>query len=458
MEQNNNAPDLADIQGLIITGYTHPFSCHMVFQFGATDKIASFMKAIYPYVRPATIWFVKPNNMLNIGLTWTGINKINSKLDPSKFDPEFVIGSAGDNPQQSLCDIGPSDPSNWVFGNNTIPVDCLVHIYGLTNDYLQTLVTIVSDAANAAGFTEIFPISNKQRLEQYQLEPNHIHFGYHDGISEPDLNKSLEPLPQETYTDPANLNNFLLNYGPNVSAFFPLPAGASTEAKFAANGCYNAFRMLEQDSEKFETFLSENAEVIAPQIKKDLEYSKEWLAAKVIGRWRNGSPLILSPDMPDHATAKATKFEFNGDPMGFKCPISAHTRVANPRDTVMLPQDAPIPRILRRGVPYGAPHTVESGLIGLFLCGSFANQFEMVSGWINRNNFTPPLSGEYPMPQDAILANRQVSGTTNTFEIPISPDGKSTITPPPTLTQFIITKGSAYCLLPSLSTLRSCFE
>ena len=44
-------------------------------------------------------------------------------------------------------------------------------------------------------------------------------------------------------------------------------------------------------------------------------------------------------------------------------------------------------------MPYGAPavppdYSGERGLIGLFLCGSLANQFEKLYAWMNTNNFS----------------------------------------------------------------------
>ena len=464
MNTQSSAVDLSDIQGLIMRGYTHPFSCHMIFQFDL--NASEFIRKIYPLVQSAEPWMVKPAKILNIGLTASGIGKLKPKFQMNNFPPEFQAGPASPGSQQSLQDNGPSAPENWVFGNGTIPVDCVVHVYGMTSDDLTDYVNFVIDASKSCGFTEIFPIDGIGRLEQYQLAPNYIHFGYHDGIDQPSLSPSLELEPGQTYTNPANLNNFLVGYNSEKSYFQPTPVGSGVESIFSKNGCYSAFRMLYQDDQKFSVFLDKNAVAIAPVIEKSEEYTKEWLAAKLVGRWRNGCPLVLSPDCPDPNLENETVFGYVDDPLGLRCPISSHTRVANPRDTLgMLQSDTPIPRILRRGVPYGAPpkdnvYEGERGLIGLFLCGSLAAEFELISVWMNTNNFTDSLSTMATPPQDALLANRLVSGNSLSFSIPVEgpaiPPPK-TISPAPVLPQFIVTKGSAYCLLPSLSALRSCF-
>jgi deferrochelatase/peroxidase EfeB len=474
-------PVLKDIQGLIIRGYTHPFSTHMIFQFGSNQtSLAGFIKSIYPYVQSAATWAIKPVHMLNIGLTATGIAKLNPGFNMSFYPSEFVAGPASPDSQGSLFDLGPSAPANWLFGNTTNPIDCIVHVYGISNNAVDELVSIVSAAATTAGNTEIFPISGGKRLEQFsKLGNKYIHFGYHDGIDNPDLSTSLVPVQGQSYTDPQNLNNFLIGYGnSNLSAIGPGPTGSGPECAFAANGCYDAFRMLGQDLQGFETFLENTSKQITSQVPPEVKDPKEWLAAKLVGRWRNGCPLELAPFEPSQECASCTDFDYpvvnpsTAPPDGLKCPVSAHSRVANPRNSPMTGANTPVSRILRRGVPYGenlgADYNNESGLIGLFLCGSLAGQFERISGWMNINNFTNYLAGQYPNTQDALLAYRPtppatspiVSGTVQTFEIPVSDTNGNVvnITPEPVLPQFIITIGSAYCLFPSLSALRSCYE
>jgi deferrochelatase/peroxidase EfeB len=184
--------------------------------------------------------------------------------------------------------------------------------------------------------------------------------------------------------------------------------------------------------------------------------AREWVAAKLIGRWRNGSPLEISPDGPDPATCESEGFGYALDPDGMKCPFAAHTRVSNPRDQELFPTDEPVPRIIRRGAPYGAPVDVDPnadrGLIGLFLCGALAAQFELIYAWMNTNNFSDVFSPNFDT-QDAMLANRQVAGADTSFTMP-TPHGPIQVTLP----QFLTTRGTAYCLLPSMSSLRAIAE
>ncbi|MDR6759993.1 deferrochelatase/peroxidase EfeB [Flavobacterium sp. 2755] len=460
-------PELSDIQGLIINGYTHPCSVHMLFKFDQSVSnlkyIQGFFKDLLPYLQSAEDWgALKPEIMLNIGLSADGIGIVKPDLDVpnSSFPSTFKTGPWDVNSAQlSLGDVGikGGDPSEWwnqKFCNDDI--HCVVHVYAMNPTAQEKIVGIVNDAALKSNgmVTELKPLNSESgRLEQYLLVPSdYIHFSYRDSIDEPNLNDNPAGKDQQ------DLNNFLIGYStlPN-----PIPGPLSgPEAAFAKNGCYNAFRILYQDVEAFNTFLDAQAESIAPQIKNTKDYAEEWLAAKMCGRWRNGSPLVLSPDKPEHDTSKATDFGYLKDDMqGLKCPFSAHTRVSNPRDEgVEVAGSDTVPRIIRRGMPYGPPLSIDPkadrGLIGLFLCGDLSSQFETLYGWINLNNFSNVFDPAENTPQDPLVANRIVPLPGNidpNFTIPME-DGNNIVIDGP-LPQFVVTRGTAYLLLPSISAI-----
>lgn len=469
-------PELHDIQGLIIRGYTHQCSVHMLFNFSkessAINDIRGFFKDLLPYLQNAEDWgALKPEYMLNIGLTANGIAIVKPELNipTSSFSATFKKGPWDkNNAQQSLGDYGQGAPDKWWYTNfKNADLHCVVHAYALNPGAQDEIVNIITAAVQRSNgkVSELKPFGPKDggfnqpksgRLEQYPLIPDdYVHFRYRDSIDNPNLNND------SAGKDEQDLNNFLIGYStlPN-----PIPGPLSgPEAKFAKNGCYNAFRILHQDTKTFNAFLEENAELIAPQIKKTKEYTVEWLAAKLCGRWRNGSPLVLSPDAPEQSTSKSTDFKYkaNDDMEGLKCPFSAHTRVSNPRDEgVNVAGSSLVPRILRRGMAYGAPMAVDPnadrGLIGLFLCGDLSSQFETIYGWINMNNFSPVFDPANNTPQDPMIANRiapvRGGNIDPDFTIPM-PDGKNIIIKGP-LPQFVVTQGTAYFLLPSISSLK----
>ena len=507
MDTRLKMPDKANIQGLILRGYTHPYSCHLLFSFPESnaDEISSFFKDLYPLVQSAVDWGrKKPQSMLNIGLTFNGITKLSKEIllptDLGNFPLAFQNGPWSKSSQQSLQDTADpkSMPSQW-WNKKGCKVNeelhCIVHTYALTESAMDSIVDLVTASATTNGLTEIIPLAlttGNGRLYQTMVDRNSakIHFGYTDGLSEPDLKNTGSSSP---FSTPADNSNFLIGYY-NGSTSYPGPFDGTKAGSFAKDGCYNAFRVIYQDVACFNKLLKD----LASKHGQDLAFLKlnaleleEWFAAKLCGRWRNGSPLILSPDKPDeNEDTAATGEDFGyavlntlpGQPTGsvatdnqlssYSCPFSAHTRVANPRNQNLVNAEGATgpPRIVRRGMPYGASLTsgneddgVDRGLIGMFLCGDFSTQFEKLYGWMNCNNFSDKqiFSIKHP-PQDALLGNRALlknnpifPGVVTSFIIPVGDpnlkEKKQIVIPE--LPQFLTTRGTAYCLLPSLASL-----
>ena len=63
--------------------------------------------------------------------------------------------------------------------------------------------------------------------------------------------------------------------------------------EFGSNGSYMVVRKLEQDVDGFWSYMETHA---GPDRGR-----QEWLAAKIVGRWRDGTPMALSPDLPTAA-------------------------------------------------------------------------------------------------------------------------------------------------------------
>ena len=151
------------------------------------------------------------------------------------------------------------------------------------------------------------------------------------------------------------------------------------------------WRKLHQDVAGFRAQLARQAQ--------HLGLDEELVAAKLVGRWRDGSPLVLRPDGPDPALGddkrRANDFRYGDDQLGLRCPRGAHVRRANPRDTLGWEGRLTARhRILRRGMPYGPalaegePDDGEArGLLFVCLQASIARQFEIVqSQWCNDGN------------------------------------------------------------------------
>ena len=108
------------------------------------------------------------------------------------------------------------------------------------------------------------------------------HFGFADGISRPFIEgQGGEPLPGQG--TPMKAGEFILGYENELGQ---LATGPGPEALWR-NGTYIAIRKIYQDVAAFRRYLRECATDSAGQ---------EMVAAKMMGRWRSGCPLALSPD------------------------------------------------------------------------------------------------------------------------------------------------------------------
>jgi deferrochelatase/peroxidase EfeB len=154
------------------------------------------------------------------------------------------------------------------------------------------------------------------------------------------------------------------------------------------NGSYLAYLRLEEHVGAFRDFLRQHGETAEQQ---------ELIAAKLMGRWRSGAPLVLSPkedDPPLGADPRRTNnFNYGKmDPYGYGCPVGAHIRRMNPRDTGENMQRR---RMIRRGGTYGSPlpeaepeDGVERGIAAFVGCASLVRQFEFAMNvWVNDPKF-----------------------------------------------------------------------
>jgi deferrochelatase/peroxidase EfeB len=276
------------------------------------------------------------------------------------------------------------------------------------------------------------------------LPGNVAHFGYRDGFSQPTIEGGL-PNPLRDVLPPGPAGEFLLGYPSQFSQFtYPIPQ----PPELGMNGSFLALRILAQDCAAFDKLLRE-----APQ---KFGISGEKLAAKMAGRWRNGVPLAFSPetDTPDAAIPleQLNAYDYADDLKGYRCPVGAHMRRNNPRNSPIAGAGGLNHRIVRRGLPYGPifdpaqpEDGIERGLLGLFIGVSLKDQFEfLMSEWINGSVFAAGLGGT----KDPLLGDN--SAGTGKFIIPVK--GASPIIVSG-FSRLVWTRGAAYAFLPSLTAL-----
>jgi deferrochelatase/peroxidase EfeB len=440
--------DFGNVQGTVVHYYRRPIARHLLFRFGGGAGARTFVREILARVTMADHSLdSSPEPLVNVGFTFQGLQTLGvgesvlSKLD-AIYREGPKPGPLGDVPGSR------SDPAQWWEGQfTTQDVHCIVQTYVSSEEALEPASANIRDLARVATMTELVPRKDGTVLDARSLGGGKLHFGYTDGISHPDI------FWDDASAAPGQLDfrNFLLGYSTDAVSSAPRAGPASD---FVRDSAYGAFRWLYQDVAEFNRFLRIQGPQLFPHLAQ--ADAEELLAAKLMGRWRNGTPLLLSPDRPDPTLATSNDFRYRDqDPGGYRCPFSAHIRVVNPRDQELDPIVEGVPSVIRRGMPYGPPlgsaedDGLDRGIIGLFLCSDLRRQIYTLTDWMKQNDFSPVYDANRRV-QDPLMGNRAVPGTEAKFILP-SEGGAATVNGLP---DFVHTKGTVFLLYPSKATLQ----
>jgi Dyp-type peroxidase family len=399
--------DLGDIQGDILRAYGNRYARTTYVFVGVPDAAAgrAWLSGLVDRVTTAERWprGHRPESTLNVALTCAGLAALGvSEAVRDSFSTEFRLGMAAR--ADLLGDAGPSVPSGWDPGLGTGDAHVLVTINARSAEALRAALGELESGIAAAGLSVIHTEHGKL------LGGAREHFGYSDGFAQPAIEGATEdrtpgggvPLPGGKWR-PLALGEFILGYGDEETRNDPtgrLPS--APDAPLGRNGTYLVWRKLHQDVALFRRALRDAAALYHGG-------DEEKLAAKVVGRWRDGTPLVRSPDAPDPGfnakTPGGNDFRYAADEDGARCPIGAHIRRSNPRDALDVliqkdPTDAGSQlsfrhRMIRRGMPYGPPlpdgvtedDGEPRGLVFTCFVGSISRQFEAVQvQWLNDGN------------------------------------------------------------------------
>jgi Dyp-type peroxidase family len=444
--------ELDDIQGLVARGYgSLDFAGFLL--LGVTEAVAA-RATLDGWVGQVTSARQKPDDLaVNVALTSAGVAALAPEVARSAgFSEQFSAGMTTDYRSRLLGDTEDDDPRGWAWGGPTTDaVHLLVLVYADTADRLAAHCAELTGEAEAGGLRVV------DRLATSRLQAAE-NFGFHDGISQP----SIEGLGDRRRLGAVKAGEFVLGY-PNEYGLLTerpaLPAAADPQsllprddggrADLGRNGSYLVLRTLRQDVAAFHDFTDAATRDAAGRpdpARRDL------LAAKIVGRWPSGAPLVQAPGQDDPSLADSNDFGYHDvDPRGLACPLGAHVRRANPRDS-LEPQpgsDASMAinrrhRLLRRGRSYGSPTSGECGVHFICLNANLARQYEFVQHtWVNNPVFnglddeTDPLAG-------------QRRSKASYFTTPARPVRRRYAELP----QFVHVRGGAYFFLPGIRALR----
>lgn len=372
---------------------------------------------------------------ITLAFTWNGLRALGVGEEAlATFPQEFREGMA---PRaEILGDTGTNHPDNWIGGLAGADLHAVAILFA-RNEEEHLRCTTEHDKL-VARCTGVRVLSYLDLNATPPFNYAHDHFGFRDRLSQPAIEGSGED-PTPGSGAPLKPGEFILGY-PDEDG---LPANLPKPDVLSRNGSYLAYRRLEEHVGLFRDYLREQA---------DTREGQELVAAKFMGRWRSGAPLVLAPehDDPELGADPNRNNDFNYkemDPHGYAVPLGSHARRLNPRDTAANMNRH---RMIRRGATYGpalpddAPDDgADRGIAAFIICANLIRQFEFAQNvWINDRAFHE-LGNE----RDPIVGAQDGSLDYTIPKRPIRKVFKG-------LPAFTTLKGGAYFFLPGISALR----
>jgi Dyp-type peroxidase family len=456
--------DLEDVQGLVLRGYVKLRAArYVLLRIGDAAAARGWLRALAG--RVTTAHRSPDGTAVNVALTAAGLAALGLPGPAlAGFSLEFAEGMASPHRSRILGDVGESAPERWAWGApGGDPVHVLLLLFATDDAALADLEGGLRQEAEASGLRVV------ASLDTVDLG-DHEHFGFHDGISQPVMVGSRQT---ESPINTIQPGEFLLGYvnehgqlterptlQPEDDPERVLPRDRSHRPDLGRNGTYLVMRQLHQDVRGFWRRADEASRT--PDGSPDQEAMTRF-AAKMVGRWPGGAPLVLAPERDDGGLATANDFAYQGpDPDGLRCPIGAHVRRANPRDSLDpkpgTQQSIAVGkrhRLIRRGREYGAPPApgtllderddgVDRGLHFICLCGNIARQFEFVQAtWIA----SPKFDGLHQDDDPLLGARGTGAGAFRVQGTPVRTRYRH-------LPRFVSVRGGAYFFLPGIRALR----
>lgn len=437
--------ELDDIQGVLVDGYhDRPWGLYLLLRLrpGMVVQARQWLERRRAWACSAAtdrraIDPARP--ILAFAFTHAGLRAFGlSDQALASFVPEFQQGMDDQRRSRVLGDTGNNAPANWVWGSGPRTCHLLVAAFGTA----KLSADLVLDGLASAG--RIFELVHDVAAELRPVEP----FGFRDGISQPEVEAFASPdRPEPPAWNRVPAGEFVLGY-PNVlrvESASPrlrpgedhtglLPSWRDGCSDFGRNGSFMVVRELDQDVKRFAALT-------------DLQQ------AKLIGRWKSGAPLTLSPERDDPLLATRNDHRYyERDRAGLRCPFGAHARRAFPRDGFADPDLGLTPdqaiaqanehRLLRRGRPYWRACD-EHGYArdgSFFIC------------------FNTNIERQFEYVQQIWLGGQDVGRSDHELDISLGIPTRLTVperglSPRLTLEQLVRVRGGAYFFLPGLKAL-----
>jgi deferrochelatase/peroxidase EfeB len=377
---------------------------------------------------------VADSRWVTIGFTWSGLQALGvDAVSLGTFPQEFRQGMAARADILGLT--GTNQPDNWVGGLASPNLHAIAILFARDVAERERCRQEHERHLKQCDGVELLSSLDLEAIPPFNYA--HEHFGYRDRLSQPVIEGTgVEPTPGSG--PPIKPGEFFLGY-PDEEG----PATGMPQPEIlSCNGSYVAYLRMEEHVGAFRDFLREHGETPEEQ---------ELIAAKLMGRWRSGAPLVLATEKDDHSLGadhrRNNDFNYASmDPHGYACPLGAHIRRMNPRDTAANMNRR---KMIRRGGTYGPPlpegapeDGIERGIAAFVGCASLVRQFEFAMNvWAN-----DPTFHELGNERDPIFGTQDGTFDMTIPKRPIRKKIKG-------LPAFTTIRGGAYFFLPGLRAL-----
>lgn len=358
---------------------------------------------------------------VNISFSYKGIEKLVMQYRGNKLDDELhikgmykdLVFEGPDEPERLAPEYQP--PPTQSAANDSWRVDGLFIVTGQTKDKLEEKIKEVKAAFNEntdsasvkIAFTKEGNLRNADgKAEKAQGGSVSLHgkehFGFEDEISQPQIQGLDFPQKGEQRSIPPGW------------IITGLEGDKAAQPAWATEGSFLVFREIEEKVPEFNDFVKKESQ----KMTSFDDGTGEKLAAYLMGRWKNGSPIELDPkgDKPEHIFANNFDFDHrNSRAKNTKCPFAAHIRKMRPRADLYIDRDDSDDSddeevianqqvinsnvIIRRSITFG-PEVDETeekketkhrrGIYFLCYQSSIRNGFNfLVTRWASNNVFPP---------------------------------------------------------------------
>src|SRR6201997_3206622 len=227
---------------------------------------------------------------ITLAFTWNGLRARGVSEDSlATFPDEFreAVAARAD----ILGDTGSNSPRNWGGGLAGDDLHAIAILFARNDAEHQRCTAVHADHGARCPGVRVLSFLDLHATPPFDYA--HDHFGFRDRLSQPVIEGAGED-PTPGSGGPLKPGEFILGYPDEEGNIANLPQ----PEELGRHGSYMAYRRLREHVGLFRGYLAEQAGTPGGQ---------ELLAAKLMGRWRSGAPLVLAPEHDDP--------ELGADPM-----------------------------------------------------------------------------------------------------------------------------------------------